>query len=62
MANMTRGKATAWLHMVRGTTPEKTWIIENPPRPFLGVDPANADAMLTDLARQALAEVKRIAK
>ena len=61
MQNMTNAQAALLIHILRGdpSPRSRTWKIEVPARPFLGVTPEKADQFLTDLAQQTLSQIKR---
>lgn len=57
--NMTLGQAGRILRFLRDVGHSKNrWEIDTPARPFLGATPEQADAMLEDLARRTIQQIK----
>ncbi len=61
MQNMTNARAAMLIHILRGdpSPRPRSWEIEIPERPFLGVTPDKADQFIVDLAQQTLSQIKR---
>lgn len=59
--NLSLGQAGVILRMMRDgkRKGKQRWEMRTPARPFLGVDPAKYDEALNDIARQALAAVRK---
>jgi phage virion morphogenesis protein len=62
MKHMTRAEAVAIWHELSGRTPDDTWTIGVPARPFLGVNGRQSATMLDDLAQASLVKLRRKGK
>ena len=61
MQNMTNARAAMLIHILRGdpSPRPRSWKIDIPERPFLGVTPDKADQFIVDLAQQTISQINR---